>query len=241
MRSEPLPEQRPWSQRRPPSARSAARLSGRAPSWRGSGSSTLERTTAPESGGPADRGRRTTSGSLFSAWPMRIRGVGVHQDPPISLASGQSVFEVVGTSLHNLSMPLIRYRTGDLVIVDSAQRRCACQREFPLVHSIVGRDSDIVVTPDKRAVTALYVALDRLSGFTCGQIVQETPDTLVVKIVGDCTDDSGLQRAIVETVRSFTGSSMKIFVRNCGLDELRAGGGKFKSIVSHVDPLTMLQ
>jgi phenylacetate-CoA ligase len=78
------------------------------------------------------------------------------------LGPGQTVREVVGSSLHNLSMPLIRYRTGDLVIVDSRKGSCPCNRSFPIVDAILGRNTDIVVTPDGRAITALYVALDRL-------------------------------------------------------------------------------
>ena len=157
------------------------------------------------------------------------------------LRSGQSVFEVVGTSLHNLSMPLLRYKTGDLVILDSGHGRCPCNRTFPVVHSIIGRDSDIVVTAEGRAVTALYVALDRLPGIACGQIVQESRDTLVVRIAARPDAGAGLHHAVAETIHSFTGPSMKVIVRNCQMDEVYAtDGAKFKSIVSHVNPLSLL-
>jgi len=161
---------------------------------------------------------------------------------PLALAPGQSVFEVASTSLYNLSMPLIRYKTGDLVVTDSAQSRCACGRSFPVVHSIVGRDSDIVVTPEGKAITALYVALDRLPGIACGQIVQESLDTVVVRMVSKPDAGAGLHDAVVETVHSFTGPAMKVVVRDCELDEMYpTDGTKFKSIVSHVDPSSLLQ
>jgi phenylacetate-CoA ligase len=151
----------------------------------------------------------------------------------VPLEPGQSVAEIVGSSLHNLSMPLIRYRTGDLVILDSRQKRCACGRTFPLVHSIIGRDTDIVITPDKRAVTALYTALNRMPNLACGQIVQESIDTLVVKVV---PKDKGLgdtSEAIIKVLHSFTGPAMRVLVRFCEAEELYASQGKkFKAIVS---------
>jgi phenylacetate-CoA ligase len=154
---------------------------------------------------------------------------------------GQSLFEVVGTSLHNLSMPLIRYKTGDLVITDASQEKCPCNRCFPRIRSIIGRDSDIVITPNKRAITALYVALDRLPGIACGQIVQESPTTLIVKIVPTGNYGDKLNDSITERISAFTGNSMNIIIENRTLDELYAPPGKkFKSIVSHVDPLTIL-
>jgi phenylacetate-CoA ligase len=162
--------------------------------------------------------------------------------PTVPLTPGRRLYEVVGTSLYNMSMPLIRYKTGDLVITDSTAGKCPCGRGFPTVHSIVGRDSDIVITADRRAVTALYVALDRLPGVACGQIVQESPGTIVVKIVQCGGEDGAPHHSIAETIRSFTGNSMNITVKNCRMEELfGAGAGKFKSIVSRVDAKTLLE
>jgi len=159
----------------------------------------------------------------------------------IPLKKGQSIFEVVGTSLHNYCMPLVRYKTGDLVITDSAQKCCPCKRSFPLINSVIGRDSDIIITPDKRAVTALYVALDRLPSITCGQIIQESPSMLEIRISCSSDNISQLQNLIKKEVSSFTGDSMSIKVKRCSPEELyTADGRKFKSIISHVDPSVIL-
>jgi phenylacetate-CoA ligase len=159
----------------------------------------------------------------------------------IPLKKEQSIFEIVGTSLHNYSMPLIRYKTGDLVITDSSQKCCPCKRSFPLVHTVIGRDSDIIITPDKRAVTALYVALDRLPGIACGQIIQESLYTLEIRIFYSNANFPQLENLIRREVSSFTGDSMSITVKRCRPDELYAADGKkFKSIISHVDPSVIL-
>jgi len=160
---------------------------------------------------------------------------------PLDLSPSQSVFEIVSSSLHNFAMPLLRYRTGDLAIVDAEQKTCPCGRAFPLVRAIVGRETDIVITPDKRAVTALYAALDRVVGLEEAQIVQESLDTLLVRVVRGQTATADLEDDIVRTIHSFTGSSMRVVVQENSLEELRAGHtGKFRSLISHVDPLSLL-
>lgn len=160
---------------------------------------------------------------------------------PLDLSPSESVFEIVSSSLHNLAMPLLRYRTGDLAVVDADQKSCPCGRAFPLVRAILGRETDIVVTPDKRAVTALYAALDRVAGLEHAQIVQESLDTLIVRVVRGKAPAVEVERDVVRSIHSFTGSSMKVVVRESTLEEIRAGqAGKFRSLVSHLDPLSLL-
>jgi len=160
---------------------------------------------------------------------------------PLELSPSRAVFEIVSSSLHNLAMPLLRYKTGDLAIVDAEQKSCPCGRAFPLVHAIIGRETDIVITPDKRAVTALYVALDGIFGLDAAQIVQESLDTLVVRVVHGATERSRVQQEVVRAIQAFTGTGMRVIVRGCSLEEIQAGsGGKFRSLVSHVDPLSLL-
>jgi phenylacetate-CoA ligase len=160
---------------------------------------------------------------------------------PTELSPSDSYVEIVSSSLHNLAMPLLRYRTGDLAVVDANQKTCSCGLSFPLVRALVGRDTDIVVTPDKRAVTALYAALDRIAGLDCAQIVQESLDTLVVHVVRGADAPADLDRDVVRQIHSFTGTSMRVIVRDCGVGDLHDGSGrKFRSLVSHVDPLSLL-
>ncbi|MBI1857760.1 MAG: phenylacetate--CoA ligase family protein, partial [Candidatus Melainabacteria bacterium] len=50
--------------------------------------------------------------------------------------------KVIGTSLHNFSMPLIRYEVGDYIEVEKGAR-CPCGREMSLVSKIHGRKEDV--------------------------------------------------------------------------------------------------
>ena len=47
------------------------------------------------------------------------------------------LFKIVGTSLYNAAMPLIRYDTNDFARI--SHRSCPCGRAFPIIDSIEGR------------------------------------------------------------------------------------------------------
>ncbi|MGB5108082.1 MAG: hypothetical protein WBP29_05940 [Candidatus Zixiibacteriota bacterium] len=64
--------------------------------------------------------------------------------------------EVAITELHGNAMPLIRYRIGDLV--RSEPSPCACGRNSQAIAGIVGRTSEMIVTPDGRHVNASILA-----------------------------------------------------------------------------------
>jgi phenylacetate-CoA ligase len=62
-------------------------------------------------------------------------------------------FELVGTSLNNLAMPLVHYRTGDTVI--PGNEPCACGRVFPTIESVLGRQEKVITLPDGRMIGRL--------------------------------------------------------------------------------------
>ena len=64
------------------------------------------------------------------------------------------VGEIVITSLINYSMPLIRYRTGDMGIF--AKEPCTCGRQLPLLKEVIGRSSDVFVTSEGGIVVPEY-------------------------------------------------------------------------------------
>ncbi|MGE5117891.1 MAG: phenylacetate--CoA ligase family protein, partial [Betaproteobacteria bacterium] len=54
------------------------------------------------------------------------------------LPMGDGQHEIVGTGFNNRAMPLIRYRTGDFVVLDADGAACPCGRAFPIVKRLVG-------------------------------------------------------------------------------------------------------
>jgi phenylacetate-coenzyme A ligase PaaK-like adenylate-forming protein len=91
--------------------------------------------------------------------------------------------EIVGTGLHNMVMPFLRYKTGDLAADGSGP--CPCGRKHPLISSIVGREADLIVTPERKVVSPLLLnyPFHRLEEIKEGQVIQEDIKTLRVLIV----------------------------------------------------------
>ena len=166
-------------------------------------------------------------------------GVAELEEPEIPVNNNSDgdtcIKEIVGTSLHNRSMPLIRYRTRDLVKVSRTPKECACRRGFPSVISVLGRDTDVVITPDGRAVTALYTVFDRTPGIVMGQIIQEEIDRILVRIVHAREDTDQAEKILAGNIRDFVGADMKIRIEPTTVEGIRKDRlGKFKVVISNI-------
>jgi phenylacetate-CoA ligase len=103
-----------------------------------------------------------------------------------------------------MAMPLIRYETGDLVQLGNAA--CRCGRVFPVVRKIVGRQSNILVTPSGRMLgpSAIEAMMENvlfdMKGMPVlyGQMIQESYDVMTLEYV----PLSGFSREHAEKLRS---------------------------------------
>ncbi len=120
-----------------------------------------------------------------------------------------STGEVVTTTLHNDAMPLIRYRTADLA-EPGGDGACPCGRPHRTVARISGRITDVIVTPDGRHLSGLEHAFMRAGGVHRSQIVQDTVDELVVKVVRAPSYRPADTALIEQGLRSFVGDAMAI-------------------------------
>lgn len=139
---------------------------------------------------------------------------------------------VVGTSLYNFSMPLLRYDVGDIVLVDP-ERKCACGRQFPLVSAIAGRQSEVIMTPEGEAITAAFLVFEDVPDILAGQILQESLAELRVRIVPDARFSRATEARLICRLRTLVGPAMKITTERCeSVEELRAESGKLRPVVS---------
>jgi phenylacetate-CoA ligase len=91
--------------------------------------------------------------------------------------------EIVGTGLHKMVMPFLRYKTGDLAADGSGP--CPCGRKHPLISSIIGREADLIITPEGNVVSPLPLnpPFHRLEEIKEGLIIQEDIKTLRIIVV----------------------------------------------------------
>ncbi len=149
------------------------------------------------------------------------------------LPSGQAG-EIVVTHLATRDFPFIRYRTGDVAVMDSA--RCACGRGLPLLKEIQGRSTDFVVAADGTVMHGLalvYILRDlpQVSGF---KIVQNSLQQVQVQVVAGAGFDLAVHSSVIAAgFRRRLGASVQVDV-----DVVAAiapeKSGKFRYVVSHV-------
>ena len=102
----------------------------------------------------------------------------------------ENIYNVVSTSLHNYSMPFIRYDTEDLTLLE--HERCSCGRVLPLIKKIVCRRGDIIkgINGVKIGPPALvhfwkYKVAENLSNISYAQIVQKAESVIQVRLAGE--------------------------------------------------------
>jgi len=141
---------------------------------------------------------------------------------------------LVGTTLHNLGFPLIRYRTNDRSAFMAAQ--CSCGRGLRLVQDVTTKSEDVLRLPDGRLISpsALTHPFKPLDAIEASQIVQTHLDRLVVKIIPRPEYTLADSEHLIKELKARLGQEMHIeieLVRSLP----RTGSGKFRWVISQVD------
>ena len=149
------------------------------------------------------------------------------------LPAEDGLFELVGTGFNNLSMPLIRYRCGDLVRPAPANERCSCGRSFPLIERIIGRVDDSIKLSDGRSVGRLDHLFKGVEGIIEAQIRQDRLDTIVMLVVPSPTFNERTRETLQSNARYRLGDGIALEIQL--VDSIpRTRNGKFKGVVCNV-------
>lgn len=137
--------------------------------------------------------------------------------------------QLVCTSFTNDAFPLLRYRIGDVAV--SGTPGCRCGRWFPVLHEIVGRTDDLLVTPDGRRVGRLDPVFKGRRSIREAQIVQESTADVRVRLVPATgyTDADG--EAVAREIAARLGPDMRVFIERVASIE-RTRAGKFRAVVN---------
>lgn len=141
---------------------------------------------------------------------------------------------MTGTSLHNVGMPLIRYRTTDRTARKT--QRCACGRPLALMEDVTTKAEDLLRLPDGRLIppSVLTHPFKPLDCIEASQIVQTDLDRIVVRLIprAEYTEQHGI--TLRRDLAARIGENMRIEIEK--VTELpRTARGKFKWVISEVD------
>ncbi|HXW81334.1 MAG TPA: hypothetical protein VEJ84_17665 [Acidimicrobiales bacterium] len=142
----------------------------------------------------------------------------------------EGLCEVIGTSFHNLVMPLVRYRTGDYVRLYDPVRDGPREFDWPTVHSVRGRGHEFLVGLNGRQIplTPFNINDPTFYGLYAVQFFQEQPGYAELRYVpGPRFDRSGLPR-IASLVQRKVGDDFTLTLREVSeVEQTERGKGKW--------------
>ncbi|MDP1768774.1 MAG: hypothetical protein Q8L74_08225 [Nitrospirota bacterium] len=144
-----------------------------------------------------------------------------------------TVGKLVGTSLHNMAMPLIRYVTNDMTSL--REKSCSCGRGLNIMDDVTTKAEDVLTLKDGRLIspsvlTHPFKPLDCIEG---SQIVQTDCQTVIVKLIPGPTYTPEHTHHLITELKARLGQDVRVEVQM--VDRLEpAANGKFKWVTSHV-------
>lgn len=146
---------------------------------------------------------------------------------PTGVEGDHKLYEIIGTPLWNRSMALIRYRTGDLIRLPAAWG----ERELEEValglrsfSGVLGRDSDILVTPEGVKVTGISHFQRDVANIVRIQVIQESASRVAILVLpGDEYSERDRAR-LLQNAREKLPRSMHVEIRSVTALERTARG-----------------
>ena len=143
--------------------------------------------------------------------------------------------EIIVTNLTSKSLPIIRYRLGDAVVLADPDYRCPCGRQHPVLLEVTGRIGDVIYGKQFTypALTLGYVFKNLFVSHRLGlhyQGVQSRKGALDIRLEQSDTGYEPLLRAELE---KYFGDDVEVQILYA--QELHDGAGKLKGFVSKMD------
>jgi len=145
--------------------------------------------------------------------------------------------DVLITNLRNFATPLIRYRLGDVVRLGTDG--CACGRGSARLESVIGRTSDIIVSPAGVLLHGLFfLKLFYGAPVLSFRVDQETPERLRLRVVPAARYSDEVRQRITSQILAHGDPRFEVVWEI--VDEIpRSAAGKYRVTVNHVPRVTV--
>ena len=141
--------------------------------------------------------------------------------------------EIVVTHMATAAFPFVRYRTGDIAMLDP--RQCSCGRGLPVLAELQGRTTDFVTAQDGTVMhgLALIYAVRDLPGVEEFKIIQHDLALTEVQLVATSSFLPEHERRLVHDMKSRLGQATEIRLVKVAAIAPEASG-KHRYVVSQV-------
>lgn len=140
---------------------------------------------------------------------------------------------MVGTSLHNFAMPLIRYVTNDYGKL--SEQSCPCGSEHRLLEPIETKQEDMIITKDGKWISPSIIthAFKPLTHVAKSQVIQHEINRYEILIVPEKGFNKKEEDILLSGLKERFGQDADIKIRIVN-DISRTKNGKFRWVISHV-------
>lgn len=130
----------------------------------------------------------------------------------VEMMKSPTGFEVIGSSLENRIMPLLRYRTNDEIELTSEP--CPCGRAFRTVKKIYGRQMKYLTTPEGRKVSFFLIsdAIDVEDNIREVQFVQDAHGALILNIIPGGNYSERNSERVIQNIKGRTSANMEVVI-----------------------------
>lgn len=172
---------------------------------------------------------RLAFASAFKPAEYRFLSAYAHVEllPVESTPEGNRLYEIVGTSLWNTTMPLVRYRTGDFVRLPQewTEREltevCHGMRDFS---GVIGRDHDVLLTPDGVQLNGLGIMARGIHNVVRFQLIQPNLEEVRILLIPGPGYSGGDEAKLLENARARIPEPMRIHLETTAMLERTAQG-----------------
>jgi phenylacetate-CoA ligase len=150
------------------------------------------------------------------------------------VAADDGKIEIIGTNFNNRYQPLIRYKTGDHVVL-SDEQQCPCGRAYPVVSKIEGRVGDYLLAEDGQKVSILNHIPKGVDGLLSCQFIQDEVNLINILVVVDKNRfDKKQEGILIANAKTRLGNSISFLITP--VDSLpRTRNGKVRQAVCNVE------
>ncbi|MCC7446403.1 MAG: phenylacetate--CoA ligase family protein [Anaerolineae bacterium] len=141
--------------------------------------------------------------------------------------------QVLATGFIRPHQPMIRYRIGDIAIMDDEP--CPCGRQTPVLREVIGRLEDTVYGPDGRRMVRFHGIFVKQPHVQEGQIIQESLSCIRVRVVPKPGFGPPDEQDIVHRVQQRLTDQVSVIVE-CVAQIERTKAGKFRAVVCNLPP-----
>lgn len=138
--------------------------------------------------------------------------------------------QLLATGLINTSMPVIRYATGDDVVLGAPN-----PHGFTELQSLEGRVDDLIYTRDGTPVGRLDPVFKCGRGVKFAQVEQKGSGDILVRIVPDETYDESKGDSLKLEMLKRVGADLNVAIEICAAIP-KESNGKFRPVISHYTP-----